>query len=91
MHWEPVRRDKRKKSSQCELSRARTSEGLDTIPEHGKNNSGYNTEIAKPESERRPVKDREGDMKSCSNGSVEDDDESDDQVSESYRRKSLSP
>ena len=73
------------------MSRARTSEGLDTVPEHGKDNSGYNAEIAEPESERRPVKDREGDMKSCANSSVEDDDESDDQVSESYRRKSLSP
>ena len=74
-----------------ERSRARTSEGLDAIPKHGEDDSGYDAEIAEPETERRPVEDGESYVKSGTDCSVEDDDKSDDKVSESYRRKSLPP
>jgi len=62
----------------CERSRVCTCEGLDAIPEHGKDNSGHDAEIAEPETERRSVENREGYMKPGTNGSIEDDDESDD-------------
>ena len=73
------------------MSRARTCEGLDAIPEHGKDDSGYDAEIAEPETERRPVEDRERYMESSADGTIEDDDKRDDDVSESYRWKCLSP
>ena len=72
-------------------SRARTGESLDTVPEHGEDDSRYDTEITEPETKRRPVKDREGYMKSGTDSSVEDDDKGNDEVSKSYRRKSLPP
>jgi len=80
-----------KRKTLSELSRARTSEGLNTIPKHGKDDSGHDAEIAEPEAERRPVKDREGYVESCTDGPIEDDDESDDKVSKSYYRECLSP
>lgn len=64
-----------------ESLRARTSKGLDAIPEHGKDDSGYNAEIAEPETKRRPVEDREGYVKPGADRSVEDDNNSDDDVS----------
>ena len=60
-----------------------TSKGLDTVPEQGKDNSGYNAEIAEPETERRPVENGEGNVKSCTNGPVENHHNSDDNVSKS--------
>ena len=70
---------------------AHTGEGLNTEPEHGENDPRDDTEIAEPETERRPVKYREGDVKSGTDGPVEDDDESDDEVPECYCRKCLPP
>jgi hypothetical protein len=46
-----------------------TSEGPDAKPEHGEDNSGYDAEVAEPEAKTRPVKNREGDMKSGTNSS----------------------
>jgi hypothetical protein len=82
---------RQQKKSTRERPHAHTSEGLDAKPEHGEDNSRYDAEVAEPETERRPVKNREGDMKSSTNSSVEGDDDSNDGVPESYRRKSLSP
>ena len=69
----------------------RTGEGLNAKPEHGKDDSGYDTEITEPETERRPVEDREGHMKPSTDGPIEDYNESDDKVSKGYCRKCLSP
>jgi len=74
-----------------ESSRAHTSESLDTVPEHGEDNSGYDAEITEPETKRRPVKDGEGYMKSGTDSSVEDDDKGNDKVPKSYRWESLPP
>ena len=90
MHCEPGQGDEKDISS-GERSRPRTCESLDAEPEHGKDDSGYDAEIAEPEAEGRPVEDRERYVESGTDGPVEDDDESDDKVTESYRRQCLSP
>jgi len=80
-----------KRKTLSELSRVRTSGGLNTIPKHGKDDPGHDVEIAEPEAERRSVKDREGYVEFCTDGPIGDDDESDEKVSKGYRRKYLSP
>ena len=74
-----------------ELSRPLTGESLDTIPEHREDDSGYDAKITEPETERRPVKDGEGYMKSGTDSPVEDDNKGNDKVPKSYRGKSLAP
>jgi len=74
-----------------ESSRAHTGEGLDTEPEHGENDSGYDAEVAEPETERRPVKNGKGYVEPGTDSPVENDDKGDDNMSKSYRRKSLPP
>ena len=69
----------------AELWCARTGEGLDTKPEHGEDNARHDAEITEPETKRGPVEHREGNVKPGTNGPVEDDNESDNDMSNCYR------
>ena len=73
------------------FSRGHTSEGLNTEPEHGKNDPRYDAKIAEPEAKRGPIEDGEGYMKPRTDSPVEDHNASYDKVTESYRWKGLAP
>ena len=73
------------------LLRAHTGEGLNTKPEHGKNDPRYDAKIAEPETKRGPIEDREGYMEPRTDSPVEDHNASYDKVSESDRWKGLAP
>lgn len=72
-------------------SRAHTGEGLNTKPEHGKNDPRYDAKIAEPESKRGPIEDREGYVEPGTDSPIEDHDAGYDKVTKSYRWKGLAP
>lgn len=74
-----------------ELWCVRTGEGLNAKPKHGEDDSRHNAEVAEPETKRRPVEYRKGDVESGTDGPVEHDDDRDDEMSECYRQKCLPP
>ena len=57
-----------------------TNGGLDAEPEHGQNNSVDDAEIARPESKRGAIEDREGYVKPGTNSPIQHNDDADDEV-----------